>query len=90
MLSPNLKKKLSSLCYSLYPKTITASFIQEDSEFSPFLIKNRLNHYFALTFDKKSAPAKEYEIYKNKISTSLKIVEKKLKGKPKRINKRDI
>ena len=81
MLSPNLKKQFSRLCYSIYPKTITASLMQKDRELYPFLKKNRLDHYFALTLDKKNETIKEYDLYKNKISTSLKIVKERLKGK---------
>lgn len=81
MLSPNLKKQFSHLCYSIYPKTITASLIHEDSDLYPFLKKNRLDHYFAFTFDKKNETVKEYTEYKEKISASLKIVKERLKEK---------
>lgn len=82
MLSLNLNKKLAHLCYSIYPKRISASLFENDEGFFHFLAKNRLDHYFAITYKTDKTLIKEYEEYKKKVIASLRILKRNLGKKP--------
>ncbi len=82
MLSPDLKKNFIDLCYSIYPKYITASLINDDRSLLNFLARNRLDHYFALTYRMDKTLIKEYEQYKKKIIASLRFLKRNLGVKP--------
>jgi hypothetical protein len=81
MLSPNLEKQWSDLCYSVYPKRITASLIDNDDGFLTFLAKNRLDHCFALKYKTNKELLYQYEEYKKKIIASLRILKRNLAKK---------
>ena len=80
MHTEKIRNRLVALCYSIYPKKISALLLKSDSELHIFLKKNRLDHYFALKYDKESKLIAEYKNYKLKIANSLRILRKKLKN----------
>jgi len=79
MLSANLNQQFISLCYSIYPKKITAPFIYNDEQFFSYLKKNRLDDYFTLKYGQEK---QEYNQYKKNLISSLKLLKKILGNEP--------
>jgi len=70
MLSQKLKIKLLKVCYSIYPKKITALLVKRDTDFPTFLKKNRLEK------------TNKYDRYKKNLIKSLKLLKKILGKEP--------
>ncbi len=74
--------KFLKLCYSIYPLEISAKFARIDDGLYSFLGKNRLDHYYAITYKEPESLISEYKTYTHNIAASLKIVKKNLDNIP--------